>query len=256
LHIIKTVQKFKYIILSLFLTVCLSACADFYDLLTLDGSRDLDIPTGLYLGRFEEEGLNGDLAITIFPPDENSSSGVGLLNKENRSQRFYWKANGDNEKQIWNLQFRKDNNIYTHITEGFTFTGTLTVTDTERQLFGTLVLRDLANGTEKESFLSTFQYIEPEIVLAKEAPSAKPAEQIVLECRHCGINGNALSIKATNNIDHKNTEIKIERIEKSLPGEVKKLIVLIPSDLQKGEYSGYILRDEKYESNSFIFNVL
>lgn len=254
----------------------------------LEGNSDVKIPTGIYKGTYETQSLElkspaeeklvteaaseealekepvlepkensaGKVNITIFPADVNSSGGNGILELDNRSQRFYWKADGDNKSKIWNLLFKKDNNIYTQITEGFNFTGSIQVTDTKRILSGTLITRDISEESEKEYFLSAFQYINPEIIIGKEAPGVAAGETLILECMHCGSNPEALVIKATNNMDNKSLDLKIDRIEKNPDDTPNKLIIKTEKELAKGEYSAYIVRDELYESHSFLFNIL
>lgn len=185
--------------------------------------------------------------IVLLPLDAADDVGIGMLTFKNITQRFYWEAKG-NGKDTWNIQFAKDNNVYTKLTYGFDFNGTLRKGSAGYELSGTLQIND--DGVEGDYYLETYRYMYPELV----APPADKAEFVLGE--ELKLNGKYFSDNAADNV-LKFTELKSQkqfevaatdvRVEDS---ENNILSLMTDKKWAKGDYQLYLLRGGEFKSNS------
>ncbi len=185
--------------------------------------------------------------IVLLPLDTADDVGIGMLTFKNITQRFYWEAKG-NGKDTWNIQFAKDNNVYTKLTYSFDFNGTLRKGSVGYELSGTLQIND--DGTEGDYYLETYRYMYPELV----APAAEKAEFVLGE--ELKLNGKYFSDQAGDNV-LKFTEIKSQkqfeapvtdvRVEDS---ENNILSLMTDKKWAKGEYQLYLMRGGEFKSNT------
>ena len=260
--------------LAVFLTLTLSACDDLVRVVMGELKRKPVMPTGEFIGtaqkidKSEEQAqtvpatVNGteaqapavvqgdEVKIEIFPPEDDVVS-VGVLTFKNNSQRFYWKADGGN-MQTWNLLFAKDNAVYNNIIQSFDFNGTLKETDIAIEISGTLKFVEMESS--EAYYVITKRYFSPEIIPSKEAPSAKAGESLTIACKHCGKDKGQILLKLTNIKDQSKTDIPLERVE--VAKDANKMIFTAPKELAKGDYTGFILRDGSFESNSISVIIL
>lgn len=246
------------LILLVALSLSLSSCDKMMSELGIFGPKD-KVPLGEYAGYWtsieepNEDDAEKNLAkITLYELERNDVVGVGIFNFMNHTHRMNWQFKG-NTKDNWNLQFLKESNVYSDITQTFGFDGNLTVTETARNLNGTL--RYMVEGGETKYLIRTSQNIDPELIADKAAPSAKAGESIDIECLHCGKEPAKVIVKLVSKTAQNVTEIPVSRLEMTEEG-TRKITIPFAENLEKGDYSIYLIRDGKYESNSIPAQVL
>lgn len=185
--------------------------------------------------------------IVLLPLDPADDVGIGMLTFRNITQRFYWEAKG-NGKDTWNIQFAKDNNVYTKLTYGFDFTGTLRKSSVGFELSGSLHISN--EGKEDDYFLETYRYMYPELV----APAADKAEFAL--GADIQLNGKYFSSEATENV-LKFTEVKSQKQFEAPVSSVRTedsennvLTIMADKKWAKGEYQVFLTRAGEYKSNT------
>ncbi len=185
--------------------------------------------------------------IVLLPLDPADDVGIGMLTFRNITQRFYWEAKG-NGKDTWNIQFAKDNNVYTKLTYGFDFTGTLRKSSVGFELSGSLHISN--EGKEDDYFLETYRYMYPELV----APAADKAEFVL--GADIQLNGKYFSSEPSENV-LKFTEIKSQKQFEAPVSSVRTedsennvLTIMADKKWAKGEYQLFLTRGGEYKSNT------
>ncbi len=185
--------------------------------------------------------------IVLLPLDPADDIGIGMLTFKNITQRFYWEAKG-NGKDTWNIQFAKDNNIYTKLTYGFDFTGTLRKSSVGFEFSGSLHVSN--EGKEDDYVIETYRDMYPELT----QPAADKSEFVL--GADIQLAGKYLAAEPSENI-LKFTELKSQKQFEVPAGSVRTedpennvLTIMADKKWAKGDYQLFITRSGEYKSNT------
>ncbi len=185
--------------------------------------------------------------IVLLPMDTVDEVGAGVLTFKNISQKFYWQAKGNN-KDTWQIQFAKDNNVYSKLTYAFDFTGLLRKASVGYELSGTLHINN--EGKDEDYSLETYRYMYPELVALPE-----DKQQIALGTE-LALNGKYFSANASENL-LKFTEVKSQKqfeapatAVRTEDSENNVLTLMTDKKWAKGEYQVFLQRGTEYKSNT------
>ncbi len=247
-------NSFK-VLLPIFLVVCvLTGCAQIKDYMGLSPSSGSFVPQGEYLGTWKlikgelekVEELDKEVKITLFPMKANESQSSGILNLNDNSRRFYWRADGNSE-DTWNILFAKDNNAYTDLTSDFSFDGILRKTSVGLDLEGSL--KEQIEGNNLKYFVITHRYYKPSLSVGKEALAVTAGELLTIEGQYLGEDPKNLSARLFNKADSKEKELEVSSIDAGT------FTIKIEKATAKGDYSLSVLRDKEYKSNTIDISI-
>lgn len=297
-------KNLRGIVLSILLLTSLSACQEIKGLFGIKEKKK-DLPAGEYIGlakKIDEvtatsnngtaaqssnngttagvnvnDGSGIEVKISFLAKDPDLIDGVGVLVINNDSQRFYWRNDG-NSQDVWNVLFRKDQNIFSNIQNDFKFDGIITASEIENKLSGRLHFN--YDSQMSDYYVEAYQIFKPEIIPPKAAIEVKAGDPIVLDVTKIGNDQEALEVKlkpsapvaeanaaetapASTTVNgsaavNGNTAmpespkdptitLSIQQIQQDKKGT--KLTVLTDKTLAKGDYTLYILRSGKHKSN-------
>lgn len=253
------VSKIINILISFLIFLGLSSCSQAQEILGFGPSEGSMVPTGEFIGTWrhakgskleaaesEEVEEDREVKITLFPMKGTDSTSTGILVFNDRSQRFYWRANGDGNS--FNILFTKDNNIYTDLTTGFSFDGVLKKNSIGLELAGSL--REVNEEKDLRYFVKTYKVYSPEIVAGEEALAGTVGSNLTIQGNYLGESEEKISVKLTNTADAKEFSVKPDKVVKASGEEPGSLTIKLKEDLPKGDYTLLVVRGEGYESNS------
>jgi len=185
--------------------------------------------------------------IVLLPLDPADDIGIGMLTFRNITQRFYWEAKG-NGKDTWNIQFAKDNNIYTRLTYGFDFTGTLRKSNTGFELTGSLHVSN--EGKEEDFVLETYRHLYPELtVLAADKSEFTTDVEIQLSGKHFADEASDNVLKFVEQKSKK--EFKVPAGSVRIDDAEKNVLTIMPDKKwPKGDYQLSLTRNGEFKSNT------
>lgn len=189
--------------------------------------------------------------ITFLPRKEGFTDGVGIINIDNSSHRFLWRAEGNNQ-DTWNILFTKDNNIYSNLHLNFNFDGVATRSNIDNRIIGRLYIDD--DSKISEYYIEAYQFFKPKIQAPKEALTIKGGDDIVIDVEKAGDNPEELKAILLGIPSEKQqasiNELKVKNIEYDPKKEIYKVYIMTSKSLGKGEYSLYLIRSAAHKSNS------
>lgn len=200
---------------------------------------------------------NRDVKITLLPLDPADDVGLGIIVFRNSSHRFFWEAKG-NRKDTWNIQFTKDNNVYTNITYGFNFSGFMKKSNIGYDLNGALHIND--QGQEENIFIETRRILDPELFeLKAEDAIGKMGESITISGKHFDedpsknkITLNALESKKDPAPKY---EPEIANLDTKDPENNSFTIKIPKKEWEKGKYSLTLLRGDGKKTNTVTIEI-
>lgn len=192
------------------------------------------------------------IKLTFLPREEGLTDAVGVLTLENDSQKFSWRCEGNN-KDTWNLEFVKDNNVYSAIHTVFNFTGVAFVNDFENKINGRLYLdRD---GKNARYSVEVYQYFPPNIVPPKDALSIKAGDPIELEVAKTGIDSSIIKAYMLGGEKKELKEVEVQKIEKDPKKGNLKIFLTTDKAASKGDYNLFLVRSKRFKSNLLPFKI-
>lgn len=235
----------------------LSSCSDFKNLMGMKEQKQ-DIPTGEYIGtakliKLDEEEVTESkseiIKINFIPKDPGITDGVGVLTMNDESNRFFWRAEGNNTG-VWSVLFSKDSNLYSNLQEIFNFDGILSQSEIENKLEGRLYFD--YDSKISQYFVTASQIFKPILVPPKEAITIKGGDSFEVRAEKLGNDQDlvefVLSRPATEKEAEYSKPLNIESINKDKETFVIKLKT--EKGLAKGGYSLRLTRDQDYKSNT------
>lgn len=303
-------KKLSGFLLLILLLTSLSGCQEIKHLFGIKEKKK-DLPAGEYIGlakKIDENiaaTLNGaaastdngqaasvnvndgsgvEVKISFLAKDPDMVDGVGVLIINNDSQRFYWRNDGNSEN-VWNVLFRKDQNIFSNMQNDFKFDGLVTSSEVENKLTGRLHFN--YDSQMSDYYVEAYQNFKPEIIPPKTAIEAKAGDPIILDVAKIGEDQEALEVKLKPNAPPAEGEtagagaetataptngatanganaasapkdptitLTIQQIQKDKKGI--KLTTVTDKALVKGDYTLYILRSSKHKSNTIPVKII
>lgn len=191
------------------------------------------------------------IKITFLPRKEGFTDGVGIVNFQEASNRFLWRADGNNQ-DTWNILFTKDNNIYSNLHLNFNFDGVATRSTIDNKIIGRLYIDD--DSKISEYYIEAYQFFKPKIQAPKEAITIKGGDDIVIDVEKAGDNPEELKAILLGIPSEKQqasiNELKVKNIEFDPKKEIYKVYIMTTKSLGKGDYSLYLIRSASHKSNS------
>lgn len=305
-------KKLSGFLLVILLLTSLSGCQEIKHLFGIKEKKK-DLPSGEYIGlakKIDENTaatLNGatanpsngqaasvnvndgsgvEVKISFLAKDPDMVDGVGVLIINNDSQRFYWRNDGNSEN-VWNVLFRKDQNIFSNMQNDFKFDGLVTSSEVENKLTGRLHFN--YDSQMSDYYVEAYQSFKPEIIPPKAAIEAKAGDPIILDVAKIGEDQDAIEVKLKPNAPAEAASaetaaapteaspapangatanganaasapkdptitLNIQQIQKDKKGI--KLTVATDKALAKGDYTLYILRSGKHKSNTLPIKII
>jgi hypothetical protein len=240
----------------------LSSCSEFKNLMGIKEFKQ-DIPGGEYLGTAKLVSLDGKEAsdpvvkkikINFIPKDPGITDGVGILTMDDESNRFFWRAEGNNIG-VWSVLFSKDNNLYSNLKQIFNFDGILSQSETENKLEGRLSFD--YDSKISQYFVTASQLFKPVLLAPKETITVKGGDSFEIRAEKLGEDQDKLELVLSRAATEKDPEyskpLAIESIVKDKGNYILKLKT--EKGLIKGSYSLRVIRDEDYKSNAISITV-
>ena len=247
------IKQNKILATSLLLVFLLSGCADLKVIMGIE-EDSVSIPTGIYKGNAKlisirkqkepdakpevpEEEL--DVQLHIYPKDAALDKGIGTLRMSENSQRFYWRADGNNVDH-WTLQFAKDNSIYSNIDESFNFDGFVTSEGFMNIIEGRI---NVSNNDEyKVYYVDVSQSFPPHLVKPAEELTVATEEEFSFQAEKIGHDHGALKVHIEGGEEHKKQLLEIDRIEHEDHHKPAMIFVKAIPELGLGEFKIHITR--------------
>ncbi|MCE2929116.1 MAG: hypothetical protein LW817_05755 [Candidatus Caenarcaniphilales bacterium] len=192
-----------------------------------------------------------EVKLTFLPREEGLTDAIGVLTLDNDSQRFYWRSEGNN-KDTWNIQLVKDNNVYSAIHSTFRFVGVVNAGEFENKVEGRLYVDKDTKVTEY--FIKAYQHFNPILVMPKEAPAIKAGDPLELEVQKTGDDSSIIKAYAIGGEKKELMELEIQRIEKDKDAKFK-IFIATAKELTKGDYNLFLVRSKRFKSNLLAFKI-
>jgi hypothetical protein len=196
------------------------------------------------------------IKLSFLPKDSGLIDGVGILTFDNNSQKLFWRANGNN-KDFWNLQFAKDNNLYTNLHSNMNFTGTVKASEIENFIEGKLHI-DL-DGTITEYFIQAYQYFKPEIIPPKEALKSAGGTNLDITVTKTGDDPENFRVLMISKTDKENKKpLDIASIKPAKEAGQKIISLVLEKEIAQGDYWLILERknqDRRFSSNKIMLTI-
>ncbi|MBT6843664.1 MAG: hypothetical protein HOA17_07715 [Candidatus Melainabacteria bacterium] len=241
----------------LLVVLCSStACIDIKKMIGLDTSI-VDFPPGDYPGtaRLITNGEAAEVAelikVTFLPKSMDLKDGIGVLQMQNNSQRFFWRTDGNNTDS-WNVLFHKDQNLYTSLEESFEFDGLIKATEIQNILEGRLHINN--SSVIRDYFIEGSQVFPPSIIPGKDALEVKAGDEFSINVAKIGDDEEAIKV-FYKSAETKKLE-KMEILKLARNDEGIQLFFATDKKMKKGAYTLYFERGAEYKSNTISFTVI
>jgi hypothetical protein len=190
------------------------------------------------------------IKMTFLPKESGIHEGIGVLTFDNSSQRLFWRANGNN-KDTWDLQFSKDNNLYTSLHSNMNFTGIVKSSEVENFIEGKLHL-DL-DGNVTEYFVQAYQYFKPEIIPPKEALKSAGGTNLDITVAKTGEDPENFRVLMISKTDKENKKpLEFASVKPAKDAGQKIISLILDKEIAQGDY--WLVLERKNNDRRFVSN--
>jgi hypothetical protein len=196
------------------------------------------------------------IKLTFLPKEPGLIDGVGVLTFDNNSQKLFWRTNGNN-KDTWNLQFSKDNNLYTNLHSNMSFTGLVRSSEVENFIEGKLHI-DL-DGNITEYFVQAYQFFKPEIIPPKEALKSAGGTNLDITVAKVGEDPENFRVLMISKTDKENKKpLEFAGVKPAKEAGQKIISLILEKEIAQGDYWLVLERkgkDRRFTSNKIMLTI-